>query len=43
LKDIDDTDLELLVDFIFYQNNDPNVRTIGGKQYKRAQGVPNWL
>ncbi len=40
-KDIDDTSLETLFDFIAWK--DPNVRMKNGKVYRRAEGVPKWL
>lgn len=40
-KDLDDTNLETLFDFIAW--TDPNVRVRNGKTYHRAQGVPKWL
>lgn len=43
LKDIDDTDIETLIDFIYYKDNDPNVRVIDGVTYYRTVGVPTWL
>ena len=43
LKEIDDTDIETLMDFIFYKENNPNVRIINGKEYRRAKETPNWL
>jgi hypothetical protein len=43
LKDIDETNLETLTDFLFFNLNDPNIRIIDGKEYHRAKGVPNWL
>nr|DAY89110.1 MAG TPA: hypothetical protein [Caudoviricetes sp.] len=41
LKEIDETNLETLFDFLTYE--DPNVRVVNGKEYRRAQGVPKWL
>jgi hypothetical protein len=43
LKDIDDTDLETLVDFLFFTKTDPNLRVINGKEYHRANKAPSWL
>lgn len=43
LKDIDETNLETLIDFMYYRENDPNTRVINGVTYKRAQGKPKWL
>jgi hypothetical protein len=41
LNQIDETDFETLMDFLFY--HDPDVRAINGRQYRRARGVPTWL
>lgn len=43
LNDIDNTTLETLVDFLFFTNNDPNIRIINGKEYHRATKAPLWL
>jgi len=43
LKDIDETNLETLMDFLYYKDNDPNTRVINGKTYKRKKGVATWL
>jgi hypothetical protein len=46
LKDIDDTNLETLLDFLLFENKpDPNTRVIGGKVYRRATPgtAPSWL
>jgi len=44
LNDIDNTNLETLVDFLFFNpEEDPNVRVIDGKEYHRAQSAPSWL
>lgn len=44
LHDIDETDFCNLVEFIqFRVDDDPNVRVINGKEYRRAKEVPNWL
>ncbi|APM39395.1 hypothetical protein [Clostridium kluyveri] len=43
LNNIDDTDFETLVDFLFFNTNNPNVKIINGKEYRRAKGVPSWL
>lgn len=44
LKDIDDTNIETLIDFIFHKSKpDPDIRIIGGKVYKRAIKPPSWL
>jgi hypothetical protein len=44
LKDIDDTNLETLVDFLFFSTKgDPNIKIINGKEYKRANKAPSWL
>jgi len=41
LKEIEETDFELLLDFAFWK--DPNVRVINGKRYTRAKQAPKWL
>ncbi|MPM27252.1 hypothetical protein SDC9_73762 [bioreactor metagenome] len=44
LKDIDETNFETLVEFLFFKpEDDPNVRVIGGKTFIRASGTPDWL
>jgi len=46
LRDIDDTNLETLFDFLLMEGpKDPNTMVIGGKEYKRvAPGeAPSWL
>lgn len=43
LKDIDETNLETLVDFLFFNINDPNIKIIDGKEYHRAKSAPSWL
>lgn len=43
LKEIEETNLETLMDFIWYKDNDPNTRTINGNTYTRTQGVAQWL
>lgn len=45
LKDIDETNLETLFDFIYYKDNDPNTRVINGKTYHKysGHGAPDWL
>jgi hypothetical protein len=43
LRDIDNTYLDTLIDFIYYKDNDPNTKVINGKTYHRAKGVPSWL
>lgn len=44
LKDIDETNLETLFDFVLYKEKpDPNIRTINGKTYRRATKPPSWL
>lgn len=44
LKAIDETNLETLMDFLFFKESaDPNTRTINGKEYKRATKAPSWL
>lgn len=43
-KDIDETNLETLMDFLFFKElADPNTRIINGKTYKRATKPPSWL
>lgn len=41
VSQIDAADFESLMSFVFYR--DPDVRYIGGREYRRAQGVPTWL
>lgn len=41
LNQIDDTDFETLMDYLFFK--DPDVRIVNGKEYRRAQSVPAWL
>lgn len=41
LQQIDETDFETLMDYLFYK--DPDVKIINGKEYRRAQGAPAWL
>lgn len=41
VSQIDAADFESLMSFVFYR--DPDVRYIGGKEYRRARGVPTWL
>lgn len=44
LKDIDETNLETLVDFLFFNSKaDPNIRVINGKEYRRTAKAPAWL
>lgn len=44
LNDIDETDFETLIDFVWFrEDDDPNIRVIDGKEYKRAEDVPSWL
>lgn len=43
LNNIDDTDFETLVDFLFFNTSNPNVKIINGKEYHRVKGVPSWL
>jgi hypothetical protein len=44
LKDIDETNLETLIDYLFYNSKpDPNIRVINGKEYHRATKPPSWL
>ena len=38
LHDLDETDFETLAMFVYcLAETDPNVKTIGGKEYKRSQ------
>lgn len=41
IAQIDSSDFEALMRFVFFR--DPDVRIIGGREYRRAQGVPQWL
>lgn len=41
LKELDETNLETLFDFLTYR--DPNERVIKGKVYRRATSPPKWL
>jgi len=44
LNAIDNTNLETLVDFLFFNpSEDPNVRVIDGREYHRAKSAPSWL
>lgn len=44
LRDIDETNLETLMDFIFFNKSDPDIRIINGKEYRRVKnGAPSWL
>ncbi|MFA6717905.1 MAG: hypothetical protein WCS15_02375 [Prevotella sp.] len=44
LRELDETDFDTLIEFLFYEEkSDPNIRTIGGKTYKRATAPPSWL
>ncbi|MDE4542258.1 hypothetical protein [Thermoanaerobacterium sp. R66] len=44
LKDIDDTSLETLMDFLFYKpKKNDNIRIRNGKTYIRATKPPSWL
>ena len=43
LSSIDDTNLETLVDFLFFTTNDPNIKVIDGKEYHRINKAPSWL
>ena len=40
-KDMDETDFDTLVEFVWY--SDTSVKVIGGKEYKRASKCPSWL
>lgn len=41
VSQIDAADFESLMSFVFYR--DPDVRWIGGREYRRARGLPSWL
>lgn len=41
ISQIDAADFESLMSFVFYR--DPDVRFIGGREYRRVSGVPAWL
>ena len=43
LRDIDDTYLDTLMEFLFFKESDPNIKVIAGKEYHRTTKVPNWL
>lgn len=44
LHDIDETDINNLLAFIqFSPEDDPDVRIIDGKEYRRAKQAPSWL
>lgn len=44
LYDIDETDIDNLLSFIqFKPEDDPDVKIINGKEYRRAKQVPSWL
>lgn len=43
LKEIDETDFELLLDFLFSGDSDPHTRVINGKTFSRAVSPPAWL
>jgi hypothetical protein len=44
LHDLDETDFETLIMFVYSLDKaDPNVKVIGGKEYKRANSCPAWL
>ncbi len=44
LKDLDETEFETLIQFLFCEEpKDENTRVIGGKTYKRATKAPSWL
>ena len=43
-RETDETDFETLCAFIGYkQKPDKDIAVIGGKHYRRASGVPDWL
>jgi len=44
LKDMEETDIETLISFIYYKDEEANIKYINGKKYKRAApGVVSWL
>lgn len=44
LHEIDETDISNLLAFIqFRPEDDPDVKIIRGKEYRRAKSVPKWL
>ncbi len=44
LKDIDETDIETLFEFLVFRNRpDPNIRVIDGRVYRKATRPPSWL
>lgn len=43
LKEIDETDFDLLLDFLFSGDTDPHTRVINGKTFVRAASPPAWL
>ena len=44
LNDIDETNLETLMDFLFYKSKpNSNIKIINGKEYKRVTTPPSWL
>lgn len=43
LFDIDNTNIETLVDYIFFKPKNPNEKIINGKIFKRASKTPTWL
>ena len=44
IKDIDDTDLDTLFEFmVLREEPDPNVKIIDGRSYIRSTKVPEWL
>ena len=44
LHDIDETDINNLLAFIqFSPEDDPDVRVVNGKEYRRAKQAPSWL
>ena len=44
LHAIDETDIDNLLSFIqFKLEDDPDVRIINGKEYRRAKQAPSWL
>lgn len=44
LHDIDETDISNLLAFVqFSPEEDPDIRIIDGKEYRRAKQAPSWL
>lgn len=43
LHDLDETNMETLLDYLFFKPKNPNVKVIDGKTYVRASSPPSWL